>query len=842
MESDFSESMRLQGVMVSVSSSESKRQFLAHYREVDQAEQDLWSHLQQTGKLSAAKAAKVGLEAAGELVGLVHDLGKATDAFDQYIRTQVGLVDPDEDAVDDGIAEKGRIDHSTAGAQVLYDLLVQDPSNRLAAEVLALVVASHHSGLIDCLSPGGENRFAKRLSKDPTLTRRGEAWNNLRPDIRERVLNLIDAGVGQALQRAIVTSLAETDGERERRIKIGLMTRFLLSALVDADRTDTANFEKPASKDLRNRGQYPAWDSLIDRLEARLAQLRSDRPIDELRREVSENCKRAGLQSRGLYRLTVPTGGGKTLASLRFALYHARTHNMDRIIYVIPYTSIIDQNAQVVRDILDPDAVSDNRSSIVLEHHSNLTPELESDPRHRLLAENWDAPVVFTTMVQFLEALFGAGTRSVRRMHQLANAVIIFDEIQTLPVRCVHLFNVALEFLVRGCGATALLCTATQPLLDKVEPQQRALSVTDEEEITPNVSMLYKALRRVKVIDMVRPAGWDVSEVADLAESEMRAHGSVLAVVNTKAAAAAVYAELKARQVAPLFHLSANMCPAHRLVVLAKVRDLLARKEPVVCVSTQLIEAGVDIDFGVVIRSLAGLDSVAQAAGRCNRNGERSELGRLLLVNLNAENLNRLIDIKIGREITQRILHEFRSEPQRFDGDLLGPAALEQYFVYYFYARKNEMEYRVSATSPVGRVDSLYELLSTNRLSVAEYRRVNDNTPPDLILRQSFMSAARAFAAIDNTGQGVIVPYEMGERLITALCSDIDFTERYELLREAQRYSVNLHPYEMRRQSMQGVIMEAGKGSGIFYLDKRHYDPDLGFTANATELLETWIS
>jgi len=284
------------------------------------------------------------------------------------------------------------------------------------------------------------------------------------------------------------------------------------------------------------------------------------------------------------------------------------------------------------------------------------------------------------------------------------------------------------------------------------------------------------------------------------------------------------------------------MCPAHRLDVLPKVRELLARKEPVVCVSTQLIEAGVDIDFGVVIRSLAGLDSVAQAAGRCNRNGERSELGRLLLVNLNAENLNRLIDIKIGREITQRILHEFRSEPQRFDGDLLGPAALEQYFAYYFYARKTEMEYRVSPTSPVGRADSLYELLSTNRLSVAEYRRVNDNAPPDLILRQSFMSASRAFAAIDNTGQGVIVPYEMGERLITALCSDIDFAERYELLREAQRYSVNLHPYEMRRQSMQGAIMEAGKGSGVFYLDKRHYDPDLGFTANATELLETWIT
>lgn len=818
-----------------------EHRFLAHYRQSDQVEQDLWDHLQQTGELAAAIASKVGLAAAGELIGLIHDLGKATDTFNQYIRTQVGLVDPDEDGGDDAPTERGKIDHSTAGAQIIYDLLMQDPSNRLAAEILSLTVASHHSGLIDCLSPRGENLFARRLAKDPVATRRHEAWANLHPDIRDRIEHLVSAGVGKAVQGAIGKSLSQSDGEKERRLKIGMMTRFLFSALIDADRLDTASFENPHSQHLRNQGRYVSWDMLIDALEERLRRFSADRPIDQLRREISENCRRVGMKERGIYRLTVPTGGGKTLASLRFALYHARKHSMDRIIYVIPYTSIIDQNAQVIRDILDAEAANDLRSSIVLEHHSNLTPDLETDPQHRLLAENWDAPVVLTTMVQFLEALFGAGTRSARRMHQLANAVIIFDEIQTLPVRCVHLFNVALQFLVQGCGSTALLCTATQPLLDQVEPSCRALPITEEQEITPNVERLYQQLRRVGVLDMVRPSGWTASEIAALAEVEMDEHGSVLVIVNTKSVAATVFTELKSKGVAPLYHLSTNMCPAHRLAVLSEVRCRLERHEPVICVSTQLIEAGVDIDFDVVIRSVAGLDSVTQAAGRCNRNAKRRELGRLLLVNVNDEHLDKLIDIKIGRQVTERILHEFRRDPQSFDSDLLGPAALERYFTYYFYERRDEMDYRVSAMSPVGRTDSLYELLSTNAVSVAEHRRVN-SASPNLILRQSFMSAARTFAAIDNSGQGILVPYEDGERIISALCAEHDLVERYELLREAQRYSVNLHPHDLRKHSMRGAIRETDKGSGLFYLDGRHYDSELGFTANVTEIMATLIT
>lgn len=817
-----------------------KPQFLAHYRESDHQEQDLWSHLRQTGEIAAKQTAKIGLGPIGELLGLVHDLGKATQEFDQYIRSAVGINDPDEDIVDDTISEKGKLDHSTAGAQVLYECLPKDVSNRVAAEILSLIIASHHSGLIDCLTPSGENRLAKRLTKDLADTRKDEAWKNLDPSIRTRVVTLLRSGVEESLLSTFRSSIdKQRDGDPEIRFKLGLLIRFLLSALIDADRLDTADFENPGSGVLRNYGRYVSWDTLIDSLEERLREFSEDRPIDSLRRAVSEDCMCMGMKERGIYRLTVPTGGGKTLASLRFALYHARQHHMDRIIYVIPYTSIIDQNAAVICEILDPSASREGGSSIVLEHHSNLTPEIATSTQHRLLAENWDAPIVLTTMVQFLEALFGAGTRSCRRMHQLANAVIIFDEIQTLPIRSIHMFNMALQFLVQACGATALLCTATQPLLDQVEPKNRALSITSE--ITPNVDELYHKLRRVRVIDRTRADGWSADEIADLAVAEMSEYGSVLLIVNTKKAAASIFKEIRSRSSANIYHLSTNMCPAHRLDVLAKVRAALDGKERVICVSTQLIEAGVDIDFAVVIRSLAGLDSVTQAAGRCNRNGERPDFGRVIIINPNIEQLDKLIDIKKGRDATERIIHELKSDPAQFDGDLLSPAALKRYFTYYFYERQQEMDYRVSQYSSIGRGDTLFDLLSTNPRSVEEYKRMH-NAAPDLVLRQSFLSAARAFAAIDQSGRGVIVPYKEGEQIIAALCGDIDLAERHALLRRAQRYSVNLHLHELRRyaQGVNAIIKEAGKGSGVLYLHESYYDrKNLGFSGSTVELMET---
>jgi CRISPR-associated endonuclease/helicase Cas3 len=820
------------------------KQFIAHFREKDGVPQFLWDHLKETSDLAGKNAAKIGLKEHGQLLGLLHDLGKATVEFDRYIRSATGILESDEDDYVSVSEKKGKIDHASAGAQVIYHhFLEKGNEGLLTAQILSLVVASHHSGLIDCLSPDGEDNYTKRMNKSDEKTRLVEALTNIDYTIKETFEKLIH-------DESIINKLVEKMNEikEEKRdfenikvdsFKLGLLQRFLFSCLIDADRSNTADFEFPEMAKLRNQWDYKLWPVLIKKLNLYLSKFENRNKVDILRQDISNCCFNFSNRPKGLYQLTVPTGGGKTLSSLRFSLNHAEKHQMDRIIYVIPYTSIIDQNAETVRQILeDRTEKGDYLSNIVLEHHSNLTPE-EETTRQRLLAENWDAPIVFTTMVQFLEALFGYGTRSARRMHQLANAVIIFDEIQTLPVQCVHLFNVAIRFLIQGCGSSIVLCTATQPLLNKIEPEQRALSITPEQQIMPNVQRLFEELKRVEVYNLCKVGGWTEPEVAELANQELQETGSVLIIVNTKKSAVSLYQLLKSNTPnAKIFHLSTNMCPAHRMEFLGRVKKCLEDEEPIICVSTQLIEAGVDIDFGSVIRYLAGLDSIAQAAGRCNRNGIRVKPGRVSIVNPKDENLDRLKDIKIGRDKAERVLEEFKSNPAEFDKDIIGLKAMERYYQYYFYERKEEMCYKVFGKSNVGRSDDLFELLSTNKLSVAAYQRQNQDSSPPLFLRQSFMTASKAFQAIDSYTRGVIVPYNEGEEIINELRNADNLEKQYKLIKKAQRYSVNVFSYMFEKLMQQRIIYEVQKDIGIFCLDKRYYSNEYGMSEEPVNEME----
>jgi len=526
------------------------------------------------------------------------------------------------------------------------------------------------------------------------------------------------------------------------------------------------------------------------------------------------------------------------MASLRFALYHAMHHRMDRIIYVIPYTSIIDQNAEEARKILEEkDERGNYLNKMVLEHHSNLTPD-EETKRQNLLSENWDAPIVFTTQVQFLEALFSSGTRGARRMHQLANAVIIFDEVQTIPVRCVHLFNLTIRFLVPGCGSTVVLCTATQPLLDKIEPVQRSLTIHPEQQMIEDVKTLFRQLKRVAIHDERKVGGWTEGEVAELAEKEIQQSGSVLIVVNTKTSGQNLYQRLKESKTAHLYHLSTNMCPAHRMDVLQTIKERLLDKKPTICISTQLIEAGVDIDFGAVIRYLAGLDSIAQAAGRCNRHGLRPT-GNVYIVNPQEEDLARLEDIRIGKDNAERVLDEYKDGPEKFDGDILSPATMDRYYFYYFYARKDKMNYPVSSKSLVGREDNLFDLLSTNPKSIQEHQRTHGALPA-IPLKQSFQIASRAFRAIDSPTRGIIVPYgKEGKQIVADLCAAFELEKQYRLLKKAQRYSVNVFSRTFEELGRQNAIHEAQKDTGVFYLDSQYYSNDIGLSKEIVNEMET---
>ncbi|MBI2918916.1 MAG: CRISPR-associated endonuclease Cas3'' [Chloroflexi bacterium] len=794
-------------------------EYIAHYLEPDKRPQSVVVHLQEAAELASLFAGKVGLPSLGKLEGLVHDLGKYSNEFQRYIRSAEGMLDPDAEPVD-AAALKGKIDHSTAGAQVVWETLKdRDQLSKFMAQAVALCVASHHSGLMDCICPDGEDKFSMRMAKQRQGTHVDEARKAADGEVMDEVVQLLDAPLGVQEMKGQLEGLFQGEESRDvREFYVGLLVRFLFSCLIDADRLSSAGRASTGGTHAQNGVE---WDVLIGRLEGYVSGLEQTTWVDKIRAEVSLACRDFASREKGLYQLTVPTGGGKTLSSLRFGLHHAARHRMDRLIYVIPYTSIIDQNARVARSVLEQAA-----GTVVLEHHSNLAAERDTW-LSGLLAENWDAQVIFTTSVQFLETLFARGTRAVRRMHNLANAVIGFDEIQTLPVKTIHLFNNAANFLVRQCGSTVVFCTATQPLLHAVDPKKGAAKLSHEPEMAPRPKELFRDLRRVEVLDKRKTGGWTDSEIADLICDQAKAAGSALAVVNTKAAARALF-ELCKQQLPTVFHLSANMCPTHRLKIIDDIKVKLngADSAPMVCVSTQLIEAGVDVDFSSVVRYMAGLDSIAQVAGRCNRNGRRP-LGKVLVVNPAHESLSRLPEIQVGKATAERVLDEYRADPGAFDGDLLSPKAVQRYYQYYFFDRAHEMAYHVSAKK-IGHDDDLLSLLSTNPQSVSAYVH-STKSPPPLVLRQSFKTAGANFEVIDAPTEGIIVPYgEEGNRMINELCAAATSDEVGQLLRQAQRYSVNVYPQDLARLATMGCLHETQRDSGVSYLDARYYSDDLG--------------
>ncbi|NOU00350.1 MAG: CRISPR-associated helicase Cas3' [Gallionella sp.] len=841
---------------------------IAHHRKSDDAIQTLEQHLLGVANKSCLYAKKLNLEDQGELIGLLHDLGKYSLAFQSYIKSAVGLLNQDEDEeFVDAVGLKGKIDHSTAGAQLIWqELSKQGQLGQIVGQILSLCVASHHSGLIDCLSSDtnslGEDVFSRRMNKVTERTHLQESLTKADASILSRAKaltgkpNMIPA-MQAALAKIIRLAPIKNDKSTVVQQQFGLLVRFLFSCLIDADRVDSADFESPKAAKLRANGQYTEWNALCERLENHLSLLTPLKDIDYLRSDISNHCHNAATRAKGIYTLTVPTGGGKTLASLRFALHHAKMHKMDRVIYVIPFTSIIDQNADVTREVLEPNsfcwlkksyksncnhadwAALEPRGvesgSVVLEHHSNLTPE-EQSWRGKILAENWDAPVIYTTSVQLLETLFGAGTRGARRMHQLANTVLIFDEIQTLPVNCVHLFNNAINFLVEQCGSTVVLCTATQPLLDQVNVEKGALRIPAGNELMHDVKKLFDELKRVEVKNRRKPGGWTNDEIAALAMEETRRAGSCLVIVNTKNAAQTLYRLCQQPDGIPLYHLSTSMCPTHRRAILAEIRERLEQQLPVLCFSTQLIEAGVDVDFGSVIRFTAGLDSIAQAAGRCNRNGLR-DIGTVHVVNPQDERIEMLQDICIGRDKAERVLDEYEDNPLQFGNDRIGLEAMKRYYTYYFFARQDEMDYPLSDKT-IGHTDTLLNLLSGNSLAVRDYGKKAGHEP-NIYLRQSFMSAAKAFKAIDAPTQGVIVQYgKEGQAIVAELCAAYLPDKEFDMLRRAQQFTVNVFPNVLDRLTKAGAVREIQEGTGILYLDYRYYSDEFGLSETPVRNME----
>lgn len=851
--------------------------FIAHVRTSDGSEQRLYDHLIGTAQIAKDLATKIGLPLSGELIGLVHDLGKYSQAFQEYIRKCVAhdkakaghkTVDDDFEALKlQDKPTKGSVDHSTAGGQFIFNLIVELQPNSslktdqwiLLAQILSICIFSHHSGLINIVDKTGKDTFDKRLSKSSKNSNVLECISSMETSIKASASKLLEKIIEEEVS-VLDQAYSDTSliSKKAAEFNLGFLTRILFSCLIDADRSNSIAFEHQNQACLLEYHRSD-WQIAIGRLEKTYKEF-SDRAknnppdkINEQRNLIAQTCLDAGENPQGIYTLTVPTGGGKTLASLRFALQHAKKYNLDRIIYIIPFTSIIEQNAAEIRKVLEekrPDGsyVGD----WVLEQHSNLEPDVQTW-QSKLIMDNWNAPIVFTTMVQFLESCFGGGTKGVRRLHQLSRAVLIFDEIQTLPISCYYLFCNAINFLTRHANSTAVLCTATQPILDKLPQSHKgSLNLKENYELIGNkksLHELFNVLERVEVHDRTNSQGKNIEEIAQFVWKQFNQLKSTLIIVNTKRWAKDIYLNLKQLNDdnTQIYHLSTSQCAKHRKTLIHTIRERLDNNEPTLVVSTQLIEAGVDISFATVIRFLAGLDSIAQAAGRCNRHGKLKDnegnlcKGQVYIINPDKEHLGSLPTIAIGKQRTQLILNDLKQNSS--SKSLLHPDYIRQYFNYFTQHENIQrlMSYPVDSFGKASNDGkggySILNWLSDNENNPTSLNKNRDTTKLSPLLSQSFMDAGRAFKAIDAPTYSVIVPYGEGKNLITQLLGkeyiDKDF---YKLVKQAQQYSVNLFSQDWQKivQATQEVL-----DTGIYVLPMdSYYDKEFGLNVKGDSYSE----
>lgn len=801
------------------------KEYIAHISQTDKRIQTMPEHLDAVQQGCETFGGKIGVAHLAGMAGLLHDMGKNTPAFKQYI--EAASANPAH------APKRGSVDHSTAGGRWLYRRYHKQallPEDKAAVEWMANCIISHHQGLRDFLAPEAESPFLERVAhKQEGMEEYGKAVEALLESWTEEELDCYFADAVRELKSALQLI-------RESKLKpiaSSLLIKYLFSCLIDADRTNTREFEENRYEGWQ-RDYRPFFERsyrlLMDELRAMNDGDRAEHPINRLRRDMSEQCDEFARRPSGIYTLSIPTGGGKTLASLRYALRHALEHGKERIIYIVPFTTIIEQNAQEVRRILQDDAH-------ILEHHSNVVEDMDTSVRGieqkndyqlqkerlSLARDNWDSPIIFTTMVQFLNTFYAKGTRNARRLHRLSNAVLIFDEVQAVPPKCVSLFNAALNFLHSFGRSSLILCTATQPALDFVKHK---LLMPEQAEIIQDRDEVTKQFKRVELENRITAEGWKTGELAQFVREQAAEVGSVLIILNTKAAVRKLYLHLKEAEWiqdggVQLYHLSTGMCAAHRKDTLKKVNDALAATQPVICLSTQLIEAGVNVSFPCVIRSLAGLDSIAQAAGRCNRHGE-AELRRVYVIRSAEENLSPLPEIAIGAKISERLFREYMDDPDRFRNSLLSPQAMELYFRYYYEQIQKDLDY------PVPQLDkSLFDLLNFNKAYFQDYCRTHGQAP-EIVSRPAFATVEQHFQVIANQTTSVLVPYDdKAKELLLDLNGELEPEQLSRLLRQAQQYVVNLFERERIQLEKDGTLYPLLHGH-VLALRENAYSVEFG--------------
>ena len=681
---------------MTIRESNKMNKYIGH-RSEDGREETVIRHLEATAKSCQNFASDFGAGGWGYEIGKLHDIGKYSLEFQNRI-----------------LHDGPRVDHATAGAKEIYN----SETNKLKGTIAAYCIAGHHSGIPDGGSLADTSEMATlcgRLQKDVADC---EAFR------KEIHINKLPRPQVRLLEKGGFT--------------VSFFTRMLYSALVDADFLETERFMEDGKTD---RGEYESMEKLMNRLsEYILPWFKGEtNALNKKRCEILENCLKKGIGERGLYSLTVPTGGGKTVSSLAFALRHAVQNNMKRIIYVIPYTSIIEQNASVFKRILG--------EQNVLEHHSNVEYDDDSESNRKQLAtENWDMPIIVTTNVRFFESIFANKSSGCRKLHNITNSVVVFDEAQMLPTEYLKPCVQAMAELVHNYRSSVMLCTATQPSLQKLFPSPLAC-----EEISENIEELYDFFKRTNI-----QFEGDIS-IDDLV-IQINQKKQVLCVVNSKRNAQNLYQRLEGEGT---YHLSTYMYPRHRKSVLQCIKEDLEMGKECRVISTSLVEAGVDLDFNCVYRELAGLDSIIQAAGRCNREGlqEISESKVYVFEFPKEESCNVPTEMKQSKVITEQIIKAHKN--------ISSLDAVKQYFDQLHYIKGDRLDKK--------RIVKQFE----------------DAKLDNKIVSFPFATVAKEFKLIENDTKMIVInkEYEVNE-LVEQLRKDI---RSRDLVRKVGQFSVSVY-------------------------------------------------
>ena len=711
--------------------------------------QPLKDHLISTSKLAASFAAEFNAEDWGKAVGLLHDIGKYSTDFQKRLR---------------GAAFS--VDHSTAGAQKSLELYKIFPG-----KLVAYVVAGHHGGLPDAGSTMGNKSDLNVRLKNQSIP----IYDKYKEEMEDFI------------PRSLTGSFKPVEGQE--LFSIHHFVRMIYSCLVDADYLDTENFMDPNKASLRKNDSniYHLLNLFKNHISNIQVEAKKS-PINSIRKQILNDCIKKAEDKPGFFTLSVPTGGGKTLSSMAFALNHAVIYDKRRVIYTIPYTSIIEQNAAVYRDIFGDENVLEHHSNIVGENIVNTKNEEKeeiSSAKWKLATENWDKDIVVTTNVQFFESLFANKSSRCRKLHRIANSVIVIDEAQVTPDEYFNPCTKMLAELVRNYGCTVVLCTATQPVLDQfLSPDIKV------KEIVSNKEILYKQLNRAKVEHLGKLS-------METMEKRLLAQNQVLCIVNTRNHARTLYENIGNGE--GHYHLSTRMCPDHRTEMLNQIKERL--REGLTCrvISTQLIEAGVDIDFPVVFRSEAGLDSIIQAAGRCNREG-KLPYGNVFVFSPE--------EVKPPRGWMARaasvagVVIQNREEEGK---EIITPEAIQHYFKerYFIEGKEKFDHYRI--------LEKINELGSSGDFP--------------------FKTISESFRFIDDSQETVVIPYnEKAKELIQLVIQGVKTKDLY---RKLQRYSVSVYPFELLDLQKNGSIQHL-EGDMKVLTEESLYDSQLGILTTST--------